>query len=225
VAPPGFNRSNSQLDTVVSTCTTKSSFKSVACGAALQAHLVRVSLNLCTKPNISPRIPPKMTSPVSIRDAILLSQLAYKLGKSLTVGCKSAPETHKQAQNQLFALSHALLSISIEKSPEHAGINGDSADKDSSKLQHSGNSANLQAMLDNCEDVLERLRALIEKYTSVGQETDEKYPNRAAKWRGELKSNWKKVRWTLTEGDVEKLHKELTVHIQSLNLAVAGSTR
>jgi len=29
----------------------------------------------------------------------------------------------------------------------------------------------------------------------------------------------------LTEGDVEKLHKELTVHIQSLNLAVAGSTR
>jgi hypothetical protein len=166
-----------------------------------------------------------MSSPVSIGDAILLSQLAYKLGKTLTVGRKSAPETHKQAQNQLFALSHALLSISIEQPPEHAGADGDSADKNSGKLQNSEDSANLQAMLDNCEDVLERLKTLIEKYTSVGQGTDEKYPNRAAKWRGELKSSWKKVRWTLTEGDLEQLHKELTIHIQSLNLAMAGSTR
>jgi hypothetical protein len=172
-----------------------------------------------------------MPSPISVGDAIVLSQLAYQLGKTLTAGRKSAPATHKEAQNQLFALSHALRSIAVEDDLENPDRSGDCEDnkrqfpKDSSNLYEHENSRNLHTMLENCEDVLERFRTLIEKYTSMGQNTDEKDPNRTAKWRGELKNNWRKVRWTLKDDDVEKLRRDVAVHIQSLNLAMTGSTR
>jgi hypothetical protein len=117
--------------------------------------------------------------------------------KTLTAGRKSAPATHKEAQNQLFALSHALRSIAVEDDLENPDRSGDCEDnkrqfpKDSSNLYEHENSRNLHTMLENCEDVLERFRTLIEKSTSMGQNTDEKDPNRTAKWRGELKNNWR----------------------------------
>lgn len=171
-----------------------------------------------------------MTLLISVGDVILLSQLAYRLGKTLAAGRKSAPSTHKEVQNQLFALSHALRSI-VEDDPERPDRSED-CDNDKRQFSKTASSSheheysrNLQTMLENCEDVLERFRTLIEKYTSMGQNADEKCPNRAAKWRGELKSSWKKVRWTMKDDDVENFRKDLAVHIQSLNLAITGSTR
>lgn len=172
-----------------------------------------------------------MGSPVSIGDAILLSQLAYQLGKTLSIGRKLAPTTHTRAQNQLFALSHALRSIAAEASSDDIDGNSHDTDEDyhvsgnprSARNQES--TAKLQTMLEHCDEVLERLRALIEKYTSIGQSTDKNYPNRAAKWRAELKNNLKKVKWSMKEGDVEKLQRELAVHIDSLTLVMSGSTK
>lgn len=158
----------------------------------------------------------------------MLSQLAFRLGKSLTAGRKSAPATHKEAQNQLFALSQALRSITIEEDAESLQRSGvsqernDGPSQDVKGLHDEEQSKNLEAMIGNFEDVLERLRALIENYTTMGQNLGEEDSNSKKKWRQELRDNWKKVRWTMKDDDVEKLRKDLAIHIQSLNLAISG---
>ena len=172
-----------------------------------------------------------MASPVSIGDAILLSQLAFRLGKTLTAGRKSAPATHKEAQNQLFALSQALRSIAIEEDAESLRRSGVSQERnDGSSQEIKGwhdeeQSKNLEAMIRNFEDVLERLRALIENYTTMGQGLGGEDSNRTKKWRQELRNNWKKVRWTMKDDDVGRLRKDLAIHIQSLNLAITGFSK
>ena len=172
-----------------------------------------------------------MASLVSIGDAILLSQLAFRLGKLLTAGRKSAPAAHREAQNQLFALSQALRSITIEEDAESLQRSGVSQERNNVSsqnvkgLHHEEQSKNLEAMIGNFEDVLERLRALIENYTTMGHNSGEEDSNRKKKWRQELRDNWKKVRWTMKDDDVEKLRKDLAIHIQSLNLAITGFSK
>jgi len=117
-----------------------------------------------------------MALPVSIGDAILLSQLAFRLGKSLTAGRKSAPATHKEAQNQLFALSQALRSITIKEDAEilqRSGVSherNDGSSQDLKGLHDEEQSKNLEAMIGNFEDVLERLRAPVMSMDWIGYE-------------------------------------------------------
>jgi len=59
----------------------------------------------------------------------------------------------------------------------------------------------------------------------MGQNLGEEDSNRKKKWRRELRDNWKKVRWTVKDDDVEKLRKDLAIHIQSLNLAITGFSK
>lgn len=55
-----------------------------------------------------------MASPVSIGDAILLTQIAHKIGQAFTTGRKSAPAEFEEIQKLLWTLSEALKLVARE---------------------------------------------------------------------------------------------------------------
>ena len=50
---------------------------------------------------------------VSVGDAILLSKLAYRLGHTLNVDRRDAPNAFKEIQNQFLAIQNTLDSLSL----------------------------------------------------------------------------------------------------------------
>ncbi|KAK6525126.1 hypothetical protein TWF694_005272 [Orbilia ellipsospora] len=161
-----------------------------------------------------------MASPVSIGDVFLLAKLAYTLGRSFTTGRKSAPAEFQEVESQLYSISTALSAL------DHACKNGrlalgiNNTGIPPSLRDARGNTVDdaLVSMLQGCQDMLKHLEALVSKYTLVS-EPHPGTPQRT-KWTGELKKNWRKIMWTKEGGDLAVLRRSLSIHINSLNLAL-----
>ena len=157
-----------------------------------------------------------MSFGVGIGDIILVSSLAYKLGKSLTSGRKEAPEEFQEVQNQLFAISNALklLSSTLEKpDPEDADPEVIAEEDDI-----------LSRMVENCQVTLNHLSRVLERYPEL-----QDYPakvqvgdSKHRKWKQDLKDNIKKIKWTTEGAGLDKLQQNLATHLNALNLAIAA---
>jgi hypothetical protein len=161
-----------------------------------------------------------MTSPVSIGDAVLLSQIALKLGQAFTTGRKSAPAEFREVENQLYSISTALSSLddAYKSADRSSGIRAPVI----ASLRRNGRSNGedaLKSMLEGCAERLKHLEDIVEKYSTVAQSKTSGGPI-LRRWTTELKRNWKKVQWTTEGGDLATLRSHLTVHINSLNLVL-----
>jgi hypothetical protein len=157
-----------------------------------------------------------MSFGIGIGDVLLLSQLAYNLGKTLTTGRKGAPAELQEVQNQLFAISNALkfLWATLEK-PGSLNVNLTVASEEDEILCQ---------MVENCRHSLEHLDKVLKKYPGLqpGSEKEDVGANTSRKLRQELKDNIKKIKWTTEGASLDKLRNNLATHINALNLAVAA---
>jgi hypothetical protein len=152
-----------------------------------------------------------MSLPISVGDAILLSQIAWSIGKAFTSGRKSAPAEFAEIQDLLFTLGEALKALAEDlPSSNHVAQDEKAADKQDEEAQVEN--ALLAQMVMNCQSTLIHLKSIVDK--KVVQK-DQK------KWKDEVKKNWKKLMWTKEGGDIIKLKTTLTAHINGLNLALS----
>jgi hypothetical protein len=159
-----------------------------------------------------------MALPVPIGDIYLIAGLALKLGRAFTKGRKSAPTEFHEVENQLYSLSAALSALDSA-----VKLRGPAITIDPNGLptlsHHQSTEAKevVEFMLKSCEETLEHLRKLVEKYGSIRKPNDLESPM-LKRWSKEIKDNWKKVKWTTEGGDLATLRSQLTVHTNSLNL-------
>lgn len=157
-----------------------------------------------------------MSFGIGIGDIVMLSGLAYTLGKTLTIGRKEAPTEFQEVQNQLFAISNALklLSGTLQK-PEPSEEDWILASEENEILGQ---------MVGNCSVTLKHLDDVIKKYPELQPDSEKEQfgENTRRRWRKEWKDNIKKIKWTTEGADLDKLRHNLATHVNALNLAVAA---
>ncbi len=162
-----------------------------------------------------------------IGDAVILSTIALRLGQAFSSGRKSAPSEFREIQDLLYNLSKTLELLSqyavprsrtdSENGSEAAAIHA----RDEQSLQDNG----LAQMMRNCNEVLQHLEKLINKYMELDETRTESELDLRKRWRRDLLQNWKKIRWTTEGGNLEQLKGTLTVHLSGLNMAVTVLNR
>ncbi|KAF8853301.1 hypothetical protein BDZ45DRAFT_806770 [Acephala macrosclerotiorum] len=138
-----------------------------------------------------------MSFGISIGDILMLSGLAYSIGKTLTTGRKSAPEEFQEVQNQLFAISNALklLSAALNKEGPTEVETGIGPEEDEI----------LGRMIENCRSTLQYLDKVIKSYPELQPDSKNEHSDEN------------------TQGaDLDKLRHNLATHVNALNLAIAA---
>jgi hypothetical protein len=158
-----------------------------------------------------------MSLPISVGDAILLSQIALKIGRAFTSGRKSAPAEFSEVQDLLFGLSEALKLLAKDL-PDDA-LSSTSGRSEIEQRAVDDEASLLCQMILNCRSTLTHLKTLVDKYMILDTKNTDQSEKR---WKEELVKNWKKILWTKEGGDIVKLKTTLTTHINCLNLAVSA---
>lgn len=153
---------------------------------------------------------PKMAFQISIGDAILLAQIAWRLGRTFTKGRASAPAEFKQVEHELYSLSAAL---SAAESLQSAASQVDADNP------HIGSQDVFKHIIQNCKNTLAHLEDIVNKYTIVTEPTDPQRP-RFERWSQSITKNWRKVEWTTEKGDLSMLRSQLMLHTNSVNLFI-----
>ena len=159
-----------------------------------------------------------MALPISVGDTILLSQIAWSIGKAFTTGRKSAPAEFAEIQDLLFILGEALKVLAKELPGSNQDAQAERAAEGQDEEAQAEN-ALLAQMVMNCRSTLTHLKFVVDKYMELEKKDGQKDQKR---WKDEVKKNWKKLLWTKEGGDIMKLKTTLTAHINGLNLALSA---
>jgi hypothetical protein len=169
-----------------------------------------------------------MASPVSVGDAILLSRLAYRLGRALTTERKGVPSALRELQTQLYALGNALDFVGFQKCSGDTDTNGESANAKVSGRKSDGDCSQedrMRAMVSNCGGVLKRMEKLVEKYECLTPPLGQTDAAEKAGWRDGVKCQWKRIRFLLDDEDLQGIKRDLAVHVDALDLAISALNR
>src|SRR5437764_5901938 len=96
--------------------------------------------------------PHRMALPISVGDAILLSQIAFGLGQAFTSGRKSAPAEFAEIQDLLYTLSKGLKLLSRDLPKDE--LNETENRLESWGSQDEEENALLSQMIMNCQSTL-----------------------------------------------------------------------
>jgi hypothetical protein len=158
-----------------------------------------------------------MPLPISVGDAILLSQIALRIGQAFTSGRKSAPGEFVEIQSLLFTLSETLKLLAKDLPDSNQVTSAGSAVEGPDEGAQVENALLTQTIM-SCQSTLTHLETLIAKYMVLedrGENTGQK------RWKDEVKKNWKKLLWTTEGGDIAKLKTTITAHVNGLNLVLS----
>jgi hypothetical protein len=157
-----------------------------------------------------------MSFGISIGDILMLSRLAYSIGKTLTTGRKLAPEEFQEVQNQLFAISNALKLLSGTLKKESTTAVDRSLGLEDDEI--------LGQMIGNCRSTLQHLDKVLKSYPELQADPEKECADESLrkKWRRDFKENIKKIKWTTEGADLDKLRHSLAIHVNALNLAIAA---
>ncbi|KFY33108.1 hypothetical protein V495_08425 [Pseudogymnoascus sp. VKM F-4514 (FW-929)] len=154
-----------------------------------------------------------MSFGIGIGDIVLLSDLAHRLGTTLTSGRKGATAEFQEVQNQLFAIGKALKSVSaIVELPK--SLNGGQIVALEDEI--------LGQMIKNCGATLKHLEGVLKKYPELRADAEQVEEKSRQKWIKEFKDNIKKIKFTTEGTGLDKLRSSLGIHVTALNCAVAA---
>ncbi|KAF2463984.1 uncharacterized protein BDR25DRAFT_104635 [Lindgomyces ingoldianus] len=161
-----------------------------------------------------------MGIPISVGDAILLSQIAWSIGEAFTSGRKSAPAEFAEIQDLLFTLGEALKVLAKDLPVGNQVAQAERvADGQADNAVPEADDALLAQMILNCRSTLTYLKAMVDRYMELDKNDGQRGQK---KWKDEVKKNWKKLLWTKEGGDIIKLKTTLSAHINGLNLALSA---
>lgn len=166
-----------------------------------------------------------LPSPISIGDAIALSNIAWNIAKAFLPGATDAKDEFKELHGLLCSLNNALRLVGEtfrleNECPETGRIDAN---------DHRNNAVSIMSeTLSHCNDILGDLKRFIEAYSILDQHSDSALVTSSApgrNWPAQMKRGWKKLLWTAEGDNISGIKQSLTVHIQTLNLAIATTNR
>lgn len=167
-----------------------------------------------------------LPSPISIGDAIALSDIAWNIAKTFLPGATDAKDEFKDLHGLLCSLANTLRLVGEtfrlgDRYPEPGGI-ADVPD-------HRNDTVSIiSETLSHCNEVLGDLKRFIDTYSTIDQKPDSALDTSSARrrnWPAKMKRSWMKLLWTAEGDNIAGLKQSLTVHIQTLNLAIATTNR
>ncbi|KAL5345585.1 hypothetical protein ACLOAV_009339 [Pseudogymnoascus australis] len=154
-----------------------------------------------------------MSFGIGIGDIVLLSDLAHRLGTTLTSGRKGATAEFQEVQNQLFAIGKALsFASAILESPKSS--DGDQTVAPEDEI--------LVRMIENCGVTLKHLDGVLKKYPELRADAVQVDEKTHHKWVEEFKVNIRKIKFTTEGTGLDKLRGSLGIHVTALNLAITA---
>jgi hypothetical protein len=170
-----------------------------------------------------------------VGDCILLAQLAYRLGRTLTKNRKGASATYEEVQRQLSTLSNALAIVGSQTRDnsvlEDEGYNSGTSTTGARSQDEQDNLAqdeHFATMIRSCKETLKRLEDLCDKYKCLDESTTDVSAQaklRGNGFRGNVKKQFKKVHWTMEDKELGEIQKDLNVHLDALNLTIGGMNK
>ena len=134
-----------------------------------------------------------------VTDLLAVTKLAWDLyHKCFLVACE-APDDFRQLVNELASLQSVLRSLR------------DDVTSDKSFLDKMGENRKemLERCLVSCFDTLHKLKALVARFSELGNIEDGL-------------QFWKKLKWVFKQGEISKLRSKIMVHSANLNLCMSA---
>jgi len=146
---------------------------------------------------------------VSIGDIIVLSQLAWGIGRAFHTGRKSAPREFIEVKSEVDGLSEALRLLA-----ETLHTDGNLLTSADTTLQQA-----ITTILSSAQTTLEDLDSLVNRYKIIKKtETQGGGFIVEKSWSEIVLANYKKMIWTTEKGDINALRNMLQVHAHAITL-------
>jgi len=150
----------------------------------------------------------------SIGDCMMLSSLAWKIGRAFTAGRAGAPAELQAVETELESLTIALREL--------ADLEGD---KSVMQRADSRSLDGLRKIIGSCKLSLEDLESFIDHYQVIRRTEGSGGFAVEKQWRTSVLKNYKTIMWTTEGGNIQSLRNKLAVHTQSLNLILQAMNR
>ncbi|KAI1738271.1 hypothetical protein F4680DRAFT_467494 [Xylaria scruposa] len=162
-----------------------------------------------------------MVFQVSIGDAILLAQIAWRLAQTFTTGRQSAPAEFHEIENELYALGAALAAAENDHNNLQSLTNQAVRENSQSVI---ATQDTFEHIIQNFKQVLAHLEEIVDKYTIVSEKPDPQKP-KSKRWSQSILKNWRKIEWTTEKGDLNTLRSQIMVYTNRKDLSDYSSSR
>lgn len=167
-----------------------------------------------------------LPSPISIGDAIALSNIAWNIAKEFVPGAKNSEDDFKELHGLLCSLTNTLQLVG--KTFSHKDKSAQSRDATDAPQNLENTVVIITRTLSHCNNILSDLQRLIKRYSTLEQQpvsSSNKASASGRSWPESVRRKWMEVLWVAESDSISVLKQSLTAHIQSLNLAIATMNR
>lgn len=153
----------------------------------------------------------------SIGDILMLSQLAWKIGRAFTAGRKNAPEEFLDVEKEVNALAKALKLLAET-------LFADADDSILSKAEKDTRVA-VATLLLSCQQTLHDLDSIIEQYQVIRKQRTSGGYTVDRSWSDLVLANYQNMMWTTEGGNIHALRNMLKMHTSSITLTMQALQR
>jgi len=146
----------------------------------------------------------------SIGDILLLSQIAWSVGRAFTAGRRGAPAEFAEVEREAQGLCEALKLLA-----ETFDKDGDIITRASPELQHG-----VATILASAQITLKDLESFVDQYTIIRNSNTPGGIIPEKTWRDTVIKNYKKIAWTREKGDIQALRNLIHMHSNTINLTM-----
>ena len=144
----------------------------------------------------------------SIGDILMLSQIAWKIGRAFTAGRKNAPAQFHEIESEVNGLAKALKLLAETMF----------AESDSGLLEHADQEIeeSLATILTCCQRTVQDLDSLMEQYQIVRKTRTPTGFVVERSWSDLIITQYRTMMWTTEGGDIQHLQTLLKMHTNSI---------
>ena len=158
----------------------------------------------------------KMSLP-SIGDILMLSQLAWKIGRAFTAGRKGAPAEFLDVETAINGLAKALKLLAETLFAE--------ADDSVLAKADSETKSGVATILLSCQRTLQDLDSLMDQYQVIKKHRTSGGFTIERSWSDLVLSNYQSMMWTTEGGDVQTLRNMVNMHASTIALTMQALQR
>lgn len=168
-----------------------------------------------------------MAGILNIGDILMLSQLAWKIGRAFTAGRKGAPAEFVEVESEVNGLAKALKLLAETLFADHASCDGGDVKGGSGILaQASAETRNgVEVILQSCQTTLKDLESLVEQYQVIRKHRTSGGFSIERSWSDLVLSSYKKMLWTTEGGNIQALRNMLHMHTSTISLTMQALQR
>ncbi|KAH7051252.1 hypothetical protein B0J12DRAFT_573240 [Macrophomina phaseolina] len=176
-----------------------------------------------------------MAGILNIGDVLMLSQLAWKIGRAFTAGRKGAPAEFVEVEAEVNGLAKALKLLAetlfTDNASSDSGNEGGGGGRDSDASNGNGSGSILarasaetrngvEVILTSCQTTLKDLESLLEQYQVIRKHRTSGGFSIERSWSDLVLSSYKKMLWTTEGGNIQALRNMLHMHTSTISLTM-----